>query len=565
MNAKTGLPLPIPFGNIGSGFGKRFRKNASAIILTVYPVLLGVLDAPIEPPVLTEGDLQEFEIPFEGVFFAQGKHFRKVLVGGVVQRRGEPSDSEGLCEFGGLSKAHVVAFGTFFTFFGRMFESPDFRKEFRHVVVSFDKRNAFDSADLFKGFEASVVFFFGLDVGVVPKTKEVVFLLEVLDGNRRVRTATNVQKEFGFPFEDRLYGRVAFPVRSSYPGRIGEGVGMLFHAVSLMGFEAEIRIQRSISVDEPVAEGFGNDGSGRYFGDLRVAPDDGNRLVTNGPFELVAVVPVDDEGVYFEFPRDFPNDFLERPAHRLAVGLFDADFVDEEVVARPDPEKHARIFLAGKLDEFVEEFLPDFRRQGFAVLERRKNPFRNGTVRIEGQSGRDDRSEPRSAPGLVDADFDVVAFHADTISKRARIGNLFDCAYTGAKSLHENPHERRTMKNSVRSRKRAPGFRGGKDEGKTPFACRKKSGSGVRPSARIALFQNRRTSERRRARSGFQRNRTRHAPGRTGQSKDRSRFLQDRRPPALGNHRLTENHVRSRKLQILALPSGILTERTGTL
>lgn len=48
------------------------------------------------------------------------------------------------------------------------------------------------------------------------------------------------------------------------------------------------------------------------------------------------------------------------------------------------------------------------------------------------------------------------------------------------------------MKSSVRIRKRTAPFRSGKDERKTPFAGRKKPGSGVRTSTGIALFQNRR-------------------------------------------------------------------------
>ena len=92
----------------------------------------------------------------------------------------------------------------FFSFFRRVFQSTNTPQKMPHIIRTFYKRDFLNFTNLYKSLITLVIFTFWLNIGIIPKTEDIIFVLELEDWHRHIRTATDMQENFWF-FSCRRY------------------------------------------------------------------------------------------------------------------------------------------------------------------------------------------------------------------------------------------------------------------------------------------------------------------------------------------------------------------------
>gem|GEM_PF-4841979 len=136
------------------------------------------------------------------MFVSEVKHFLQILVWRGEKRRCPKLDAKFFSNFSRAFQTHIVALHAFFSAFGSVFESADFIEKILYVIFALDIFDSFDVTDFLKCFESLVVFFFRLDIRVIPKTDDFVCIFQINNRDTRVGTTTYVQQKFWFFLEN---------------------------------------------------------------------------------------------------------------------------------------------------------------------------------------------------------------------------------------------------------------------------------------------------------------------------------------------------------------------------
>ena len=91
-----------------------------------------------------------------------------------------------------------------------MLDSLDPREKIAHIIRSFDIGDILDLTDLHECIIAFVVLRFWLDVGIVPKTYDIVVIPQLYDRHRHIRSTADMDEDLWFFF--RPY-EIEFPTQ----------------------------------------------------------------------------------------------------------------------------------------------------------------------------------------------------------------------------------------------------------------------------------------------------------------------------------------------------------------
>ncbi len=115
-----------------------------------------------------------------------------------IQTRGVVWDFKSAREFRRDVHAHVIAIRTLLAFLRRMLESTNPREKIPDIIRSLDIWNILDLTHLHERFVAGIVLTLGLDIRIVPKTNNIVFITQMEDGHRHIGTTAHVHEDFWF-------------------------------------------------------------------------------------------------------------------------------------------------------------------------------------------------------------------------------------------------------------------------------------------------------------------------------------------------------------------------------
>lgn len=103
-----------------------------------------------------------------------------------------------LCKFCRYHHSHIITIRTLLPTFWSMFDSLDPGKEVLHIICPLNIRDILDLTDFYKCLIALVVLAFWLDIRVIPKTDDIIFVTELEDRHRHIRTTTDMDEDFWF-------------------------------------------------------------------------------------------------------------------------------------------------------------------------------------------------------------------------------------------------------------------------------------------------------------------------------------------------------------------------------
>lgn len=147
---------------------------------------------------LAKWDIEEFDSVFLPVFVPHFKQFLEIFFGTRIEARGVEWYTESLGEFRRHHHPHIIAVGTLFSSLWRMLDSTNSSEKITNIVCSFDIGNILDLADSDECLIAFVVLRFWLDVGVVPKTYDIIVIPQLDDRHSHIRPTTDVDEDFWF-------------------------------------------------------------------------------------------------------------------------------------------------------------------------------------------------------------------------------------------------------------------------------------------------------------------------------------------------------------------------------
>ena len=143
----------------------------------------------------SERNIQKFDSKLLSMFMSHKKHFIQIFFWASIERSGKIFDSEALGKFGGDIHSHIVAARTFFARFFRCILKPtDSIEKIFHIIRSLDEWNFFQITNFFEGFKTLVILGFWLNIRVVPKTNQIIFILELQNRHHDIRSTTHMHQ-----------------------------------------------------------------------------------------------------------------------------------------------------------------------------------------------------------------------------------------------------------------------------------------------------------------------------------------------------------------------------------
>ncbi len=130
------------------------------------------------------------------ILMSYGKELLEIFFWTRIERAGVITESESCGKLRGNIHSHIVTIGAFFSFFWRIFESSDSLEKILYIIRSFDKWNMLNFTYLLKCLKSLIMFFFRLNIWIIPKTYNIIFITELKDGHRDIRTTAHMYEKF---------------------------------------------------------------------------------------------------------------------------------------------------------------------------------------------------------------------------------------------------------------------------------------------------------------------------------------------------------------------------------
>ena len=153
-----------------------------------------IFNRSLKPSSLSKWNIKKGKIIAFCILMSYRKEFLEIFFWTRIERAGVITKSESCCKLCGNIHSHIVTIGTFFSFFWRIFESSDSLEKILYIIRSFDKWNMLYFAYALKCFKSLIMFFFRLNIWIIPKTYNIIFITELKDGHRNIRTTAHMHE-----------------------------------------------------------------------------------------------------------------------------------------------------------------------------------------------------------------------------------------------------------------------------------------------------------------------------------------------------------------------------------
>ena len=168
-------------------------------------MLLGVFDRFFESSLFPKWDIEKFDSIFFAILMPHFEELFEIFFWTRIQTRGIDRDFEAFRELRRDHHAHIIAVRTLLTTLWSMLDSADTSEEIAHIIGSFYKWDPLDLTDFHERFIALIILRFWLDIRVIPKAYDIVFISQLEDGHGRIWTTADMDEDFGFWIE---YGAI---------------------------------------------------------------------------------------------------------------------------------------------------------------------------------------------------------------------------------------------------------------------------------------------------------------------------------------------------------------------
>lgn len=155
-----------------------------------------IFDRSLKSSSLSKWNIKKGKIVTFCILMSYGKELLEIFFWTRIERAGVITKSQSRRKLRGNIHPHIVTIGAFFSFFRRIFESSDSLEKILYIIRSFDKWNMLDFTYPLKCFKSLIVFFFRLNIWIIPKTYNIIFITELKDGHRDIRTTAHMYEKF---------------------------------------------------------------------------------------------------------------------------------------------------------------------------------------------------------------------------------------------------------------------------------------------------------------------------------------------------------------------------------
>ncbi len=129
---------------------------------------------------------------------AHDEEFFEIFFRAGIQARSIEWDFQSCSKLRRDIHPHIIAIRTFFSFFWSEFESLDPCEKILHIIRSLDIGDFLDLTHFYERFIAFIVFFFRLNVWVIPEAYHLILISEMDDRHRDIRTTADMDEDFRF-------------------------------------------------------------------------------------------------------------------------------------------------------------------------------------------------------------------------------------------------------------------------------------------------------------------------------------------------------------------------------
>ena len=188
-------------------------------------------------------------------------------------------------------EAHIVAVFALFSAFWRVLKScNDFEKS-PHIILSLDPLDSFSFTDFRERFFSFLIFCLRLNIRIIPECENIIFILQIHQRYRRIRTTAYMEEESWFfleNFPDRLEGKT-MKTRDCFGN---ETCLMHLRTISFMFLDPELRVEQGIGLHEFISKNLRDDRCARDFLHFRISSYDTDRIARE-LFEGKMIISVD--------------------------------------------------------------------------------------------------------------------------------------------------------------------------------------------------------------------------------------------------------------------------------
>ena len=157
-----------------------------------------ILDRLLESAMFAKWYVEELDSIFLTIFVSHLEELFEIFFGTRIEARGIERDMEPMGELGRDHHPHIIAVGTLFSSLWRMLDSLDPSEKIANIICSLDIGNILDLTYLHECIISLIVLRLGLDVGVIPKTYDIVVIPQLYDRHCHIRPTTDMDEDFWF-------------------------------------------------------------------------------------------------------------------------------------------------------------------------------------------------------------------------------------------------------------------------------------------------------------------------------------------------------------------------------